>query len=319
MKRGRLGRDQTLQLPTFEGRQHFVTYDRSSVHKPLQAPSSSSLPTPATVPASKNTAQTTRQLPSRIHAHQRARRRTSAEQVFADLPPLEQEEEDDEDLEDERTLSRYQKESNNWLLFSGVFALITTLSITNFTIMPHHAASRQASQEILAHLHLLSEQMTETPYQAPNSLPAILRSYNLSRFSQPPQPTLVTEIRDEWVPALWYSSLIFTLMGTMLTLTIKQWLMKCTFSTFPSFFDPDTPESLEDTERLRLRRPSAQRKAEMRKTRKDTLSRIEKMKKALPFLMYSAVGMFVCGVMAKLGSLVCLVYLEGVECFMGNT
>lgn len=165
--------------------------------------------------------------------------------------------------------------------------------------MPSQTNARQATELLLAHLRQIHLQMESMPQQDRNALSDVLKAYNFTA-QLPRTPTFATEIRDEWVPTLWYSSLMFTVMGTMTTLCIKHWLMSCTF--YPSFFDPDPPEALQDAERLRLRRPSDERKAEMRKARKDTLTKTERIKWTLPYLMYSAVGMFIVGLMAKLGS-----------------
>lgn len=104
-----------LQL---EGKQHFVSYDRSSIHKPPQTPTRQSLPPPS---SSRSSGSRNAQPPLMITTQQQSRRRTRDD--FADLPPLQQLDEDDEDNEDERTLSRYQKESNSWLLFVCLSAL----------------------------------------------------------------------------------------------------------------------------------------------------------------------------------------------------
>ena len=173
-------------------------------------------------------------------------------------------------------------------------------------MIPSQANARQAAELLLAHLKQLSTQMETMQLHDPNRLQDVLRQYNHTLQSPLPAPGLAAEIRDEWVPALWYSSLIFTLMGTMLTLCIKHWLMTCTF--FPSYYDPDPPEALRDAERLQELRPSDARKAEMRRTRKESLSKTERTKWALPYLMYSAVAMFIFGLLAKLGSVLWLVY-----------
>lgn len=195
--------------------------------------------------------------------------------------------------------------TNPFVLQAGVFALIITLFITNFTTLPAHNTARQAA-ELLTQLRQVAHNIQTLPNRTE------ILNFNISSIpglaAATAPPTLVMKIQDDWVPGLWYSSLMFTLMGTMLTLCIKHWLMTCTFSTFPTFFDPDPPESLRDAERLRQRRPSAARKAQLRKTRKETLSKTEMTQWALPWLMYPAVGMFVCGVFAKLGCCMWLFY-----------
>ncbi|KAI0345754.1 hypothetical protein BDW22DRAFT_910726 [Trametopsis cervina] len=151
---GKLGRHETLydfrlaeQLDTAK---HFFTYDRSSIHRPPQTPSNTSTPaSDAVTTVAKDPEPTRQQIPVRNPTQQRLRKRI--EDKFADLPPL-QEEEDDEDTEDRQAVARYSKESNNWLLFAGVFALLTTIFITSFTLLPHQIASRQANLEMLANL-----------------------------------------------------------------------------------------------------------------------------------------------------------------------
>ena len=83
-----------------------------------------------------------------------------------------------------------------------------------------------------------------------------------------------------------------TLLGTILTLIIKQWLMACTFATLPTLLDYELDSDIEDImshhrnekndkaedrerkwraelERItNLKKASAQRKVEMRRTRR---------------------------------------------------
>ncbi|KAI0699117.1 hypothetical protein BC835DRAFT_598092 [Cytidiella melzeri] len=285
------------QLPAWEGMEHFITYDRSSVHKPPQAPSSS----PSSSTHLVGQAQRPRRTPSTLQEQQRVRKRI--EQLYDDLPPLQQEEEDDEDFEDNRSLARFSQETNKWLLFAGVFALITTLFIVNFSTLPHQAQQRRRSVAALQYLAQLSQQLDVVPVMDPttNAVSIALKPFNLSGYLDS-EPTLAMLIRDELVAKLWCTSLVFTSLAAMTVLMIKQWLMSCTLANWPSFYDSDPEDSLRDEERLRLRRPSAQRMAEMRKTRKETLRKTEKWEMAVPFLMYTAVGMFMFGVLARVGS-----------------
>lgn len=104
--------DFDLRIPQLEGMKHVFTYDRSSVHKPPQAPSASlrSSPTPAAARGSR-----TGSPPSNARQRLRAQKRSDA--LYADLPPLQQVEEDDEDYEDNKTFMQYSAETNRWLLF----------------------------------------------------------------------------------------------------------------------------------------------------------------------------------------------------------
>ena len=84
--------------------------------------------------------------------------------------------------------------------------------------------------------------------------------------------------------------------------------MSCTFATWALYDLEDDepgpnekPKTSEDERREYAK--IKKRKEEIRKTRKETLTKTERVKPAVPVLMYSALGMFVCGVVAKLGSL----------------
>jgi hypothetical protein len=325
----------TLRCPQWDGVKHFITYDRTSVHKPPHAPSTT---------ASRCTG-STRLHPTGVQS--RTTKKSIGEEDI-DLPPL-LDEEDDEDIEDNNTLSQYQAESNRWLLFVcvscsstptsiepclphqlGVFALIVTLFIVNFSKPPHQSQARKQSQLILSHLAALTEQMEASPRlsELSDSFSATLRTFNLSAYLDPTPPTLAMEIRDEWAPALWYSSLMITLMGMMITLLLKHWLMACTFATWPTLSEyelcdledaleednnsehgkgrvwPDMKTRKEALERLKtLRNMQAQRKAERRRTRRETMKKTERIKSAVPWLIFSALAMFVFGLVAKVGGL----------------
>ena len=150
----------------------------------------------------------------------------------------------------------------------------------------------------------------------------LFKVLNISEYANPlPPPTLAMEIRDEWAPALWYTSLMITLLGTILILTIKHWLMSCTFATWTLYDADSEDDESEDKEKSnsaseqekemqkewqelqKAHTRMKKHKEAMRKLRKETLRKTEKVKPLVPLMLYSALGMFVFGVMAKLGSL----------------
>lgn len=105
-----------------------------------------------------------------------------------------------------------------------------------------------------------------------------------------------------------------TLMGTILILMIKHWLMACSFAMWvlddDDFQPVEKPRTFEE-ELRELQRDHARmkkRKEEVRKTRKEALRKTERVKHAVPFMMYSALGIFVVGVAAKLGGMVWIGY-----------
>ena len=124
--------------------------------------------------------------------------------------------------------------------------------------------------------------------------PGLVLPFNLT-FSpeHAVEPAFAREMRDTWVPALCYLSLGLTLIGAMVTLQIKHWLMTCSLSVFP--LAPPNPD-------LPSLRAAAVRFTEFKKTRKETVSRTEKVQRVVPPIMYGAVGCFACGVFVKLAT-----------------
>ncbi|EKM51490.1 uncharacterized protein PHACADRAFT_102604 [Phanerochaete carnosa HHB-10118-sp] len=205
------------------------------------------------------------------------------------MPPLA--ELDDEDDEDARTFSRFQRESSSWLVFSGVLALLVTLFITSFTANPlqprvNSKEMARLLQQVNGQLHVMLGEMSRQGYD--------ISSLQLDLGTQQEiRETFVTTIRDVWVPTLCYSSLIISLLGAMVCLQIKHWLMRCTMRFFPlSPAHPD-PSSL---------RAAALRFVEYKKSRAETVARTKRIVIVVPPLMYGAAAMFACGVAAKIGS-----------------
>ncbi|KIP05365.1 hypothetical protein PHLGIDRAFT_119880 [Phlebiopsis gigantea 11061_1 CR5-6] len=205
---------------------------------------------------------------------------------FDDLPPLDILEDDDDD--DARSFSRYQRESNSWLLFSGVLAFIITLFIISFTLPPNQQ-NTEVNRLLTRHLNQQLRTMADEVIAQGLTLP-----FNLTFAREPAEePAFARTMCDTWVLALCYLSLGLTLVGAMVTLQIKQRLMACTHSIFPLAPPNPDPRSL---------RAAAVRFTEFKKSRKETMSRTEKVQRVVPPIMYGAVGCFACGVFVKLAT-----------------
>lgn len=116
----------------------------------------------------------------------------------------------------------------------------------------------------------------------------------------PLEGTLTAEIRDVWVPALWYSSLILTLMGTMLALLIKHWLMGCTMLLYGPYDDSASEGKSRVIFLFHRWQQYKERRKKFKKARKEALKKTRAVIRGLPMLVYPAVGMFVLGILAKL-------------------
>lgn len=209
-------------------------------------------------------------------------------QSHDDMPTLADFEDDDDDA---HSFARFQKESSSWLLFSGVLALLITLFITSFTANP--LQQRDTSREIVLRLQQIQQQM-------PGQLHVLLdemaqQGHNLRGVpGLAPEPeTFATRVRDVWVPTLCYASLLVSLIGALVCLRIKHWLMNCTLRFFP--LAPSNP----DEPALRV---AAQRFREFKKHRSVIVARTRRVVVVVPPLMYGAAAMFACGVAAKIGS-----------------
>lgn len=138
-------------------------------------------------------------------------------------------------------------------------------------------------QQLQYQLHQLLEEMVH-------------QGHNVSRLDFDfalERHTFATDVRDVWVPALCYSSLIISLFGAMVCLQIKHWLMSCSMAFFPLSPPHPDPPAL---------RAAVQRLLEYRKSRAATVARTRRVVCAVPLLMYGAAAMFACGVAAKIGS-----------------
>lgn len=109
--------------------------------------------------------------------------------------------------------------------------------------------------------------------------------------SQPPE----RDMQDVLVPALCYSSLVLSLIGAMVTLQVKHWLMTCTMSVFPLSPRTQNPD-------LPTMRAAAIKIREYRKTRKATVIKTERIQWVVPPLMYGALVFLICGVLVKAGT-----------------
>ncbi|GJE97184.1 hypothetical protein PsYK624_133970 [Phanerochaete sordida] len=210
-----------------------------------------------------------------------------------DMPPLG--DLDDEDDEEGRIFSRYQKESSTWLLFSGILALLITLFITTCT--PHPLRPRDTTQEITArlqHMHgqLLLAELARHGLNA-SALPYALAAAGPALAAEPDPESLAARMRDVWGPALCYSALIVSLTGALVCLRIKHGLMDCTLRFFPlAPATPDPPALRAAVARLR----------EYRVSRAETVARTRRIAPVVPPMMYGAAAMFACGVVANLGA-----------------
>lgn len=172
---------------------------------------------------------------------------------------------------------------------SGVLALIITLFIMAFTTTPYQRSAQATQRLLTAHLHERLRTMA-------SEVGVRVLPYNLS-FVLPPieEPTFAREIQDVWVPALCYSSLVLTLIGAMVSLQVKHWLMACTMSIFPLSPPNPDPPSL---------RAAAVRFTEYKKSRKATVVKTAKIQRVVPPIMYGALSFFLCGVLVKVGAAV---------------
>lgn len=106
-------------------------------------------------------------------------------------------------------------------------------------------------------------------------------------------------MQDVWVPSLCYASLFLTLIGALVSLRIKHWLMTCSMSIFPLCPANPDPSSL---------RAAAVRFVEYKKSRKATVVKTEKVQRIIPPIMYSAVGVFACGVAMKVATVLWMAF-----------
>lgn len=169
---------------------------------------------------------------------------------------------------------------------SGVLALVVTLFITTFTRTPQQLAAQQASRELTAmltaRLNALLTESTGTPH-----------NLTLPRALAPERPCLATEMRDAWVPALCYASLLCAVLSALVALQIKHWLMSCSLAFFPL-----APPTID----LPALRTAAARFQEYKSARKSTVVKTRRVDWLLPPIMYSAVALFACGLVVKLGT-----------------
>jgi hypothetical protein len=236
-----------------------------------------------------------------------------------DIPALE--DLDDEDDEDAYKFMLAQKQSNHWLIFvrpfihaikkialtcsfvpqSGVLALFNSLFIANFTQTPQQIAQRESTRNLLA-------QMEAEPIQ--DRLNAFASGvsgggFNLTAMFRHAlmleEPCLATKLRDHWVPAMCYASLIIVLFAALVALGIKHALMRTTMAFFP-LLPPGTPSPVDHS----TLRTAAARFVEYRRMRKNTVANTELVRKMVPLLMYGAVAFFICGVVLKLGTFIWL-------------
>ena len=171
---------------------------------------------------------------------------------------------------------------------SGVLALIITLFITSFTIPPN-SRNTEINRLLTRHLHQQLRTVTDEVLAQGLTLP-----FNFTFAREPAEePAFARTMRDTWVPALCYLSLGLTLVGAMVTLQIKHWLMTCTLSIFP--LAPPSPDA-------RSLREAVERFSRFKASRKETVSRTERVQRVVPPIMYGAVGCFACGVLVKLAT-----------------
>lgn len=129
-------------------------------------------------------------------------------------------------------------------------------------------------------------------------------------FVPRPPPAPVSCTQEIWVPALWYASLMITVITTFIVLVVKNWLMGCSGVLYR--FEPDDEEvdakaaeahAAGQGEPEYLRR-ARRRMVQYQRARKDALAKAEIVRRGVPVLLYSAWGMFFAGVVGKLFGLI---------------
>lgn len=111
---------------------------------------------------------------------------------------------------------------------------------------------------------------------------------------------------EVWVPAMWYSSLILTVLGTLIVLLIKSWLAGCRRALrghgrgWAWDWDDDLDMNMSEEALRRMQRRIEKYRAE----RKSALEKAEHVRRGLFVLLFGSVGMFMAGVVGKMWTII---------------